>query len=264
MGESSMQRVNHNGVVFYRFEGLLGEPGLDHALYTRLGGVSRPPFATLNVGHTVGDNLDSVSTNHQRALAALGWRSEDVATAHQVHGAGVGVVGADDKGRVYPGTDALVTATPGLVLMLRFADCVPVLFFDRRKRVTGIAHVGWRGVPAGVLSATVLTMVEAFGCEPRDLWAGVGPSIGPCCYQVGPDVVEQVSVTVNGHDPFRWQSGRVHLDLWLAVQGQLLASGVGQVEASEMCTACHTDEWFSHRAENGKTGRFGVTIGLKP
>jgi YfiH family protein len=257
-----VQRVTCNGVVFYRFEALVGEPGLDHALFTRLGGVSQPPFATLNLGHTVGDDLEGVRVNHQRALGALGWRREDVATCYQVHGARVGVVGLDDRGQVRPETDALVTDTPGVVLMLRFADCAPVLFFSRRRRVIGLAHAGWRGVTAGNVPATVATLVEVFGCEPADLWAGVGPSIGPCCYDVGQDVVEQVREVVNGREPFRWEAGRARLDLWTAVQSQLEENGVGRIEVAQMCTACHTDEWFSHRAERGRTGRFGVAIGL--
>jgi YfiH family protein len=258
-----VQRISRDGVVFYRFEGLAGEPGLDHALFTRRGGVSRPPWATLNLGHTVGDELAAVRVNHRRALGALGWRQEDVASAYQVHGARVGVVGPADQGRAHPETDALVTAQAGAVLMLRFADCVPVLFYDRRRRAIGLAHAGWRGLPAGVLPATVRTLGEAFGCRPADLWAGIGPSIGPCCYEVGQEVVEQVRAAVNGSEPFRWENGRLHLDLWAAVRSQLVKVGVGQIEVAKLCTACHTDDWFSHRAERGKTGRFGVVIGLR-
>jgi YfiH family protein len=259
-----MQRFNHNGVVFYRFEGLAGEPGLDHALFTRRGGVSQPPFDTLNVGHTVGDDLAAVEINHRRALAALGWQKQDTATAHLVHGARVGLVGPTDLGRVRPETDALVTANPSVVLMLRFADCVPVLFYERRRRAIGLAHAGWRGVPAGVVPATVTTMVETLGCNPADLWAGVGPGIGPCCYKVGVEVAAQISAAVNGSDPFRQENGRIYLDLWAAVQSQLEQAGVGQIEVAGLCTACHTEDWFSHRAEGGKTGRFGVVIGFRP
>jgi YfiH family protein len=258
-----VRRINHNGVEYYRFKGLDEASGLDHALFTRRGGVSRPPYATLNVGHTVGDDLANVSVNHQRALAALGWRRPNVATAHQVHGARVGVAGPADQGQVRPETDALITAEPDVLLMLRFADCVPVLFFDRRRRVIGLAHAGWRGVAVRVVPATVMRLVEAFGCRPADLWAGIGPSIGPCCYEVGQEVVQPISAAVNGSDPFHHKDGRLHLDLWTAVQCQLEEAGVGQVELAELCTACHTDDWFSHRAERGRTGRFGVVMGLK-
>jgi YfiH family protein len=257
-----VRRINKDGVVIFKFDGISGEPDLNHAHFTRRGGVSRPPFDTLNMGHTVGDDLAAVRVNHDRALAALGWRRADVVTAHLVHGARVAVVGETDKGIVFSETDALVTDTPGVVLMLRFADCVPVLLYDRRKRVIGLAHAGWRGIPAGVIPATVAALVDGFGCEPRDVWAGVGPSIGPCCYEVGPEVIAEVSVALNGRKPYRTLDGRVHLDLWAAVSGQLTDAGVEEVEVAEICTSCHSDEWFSHRAEKGSTGRFGVAIGL--
>ena len=258
-----MQRINDNGIVFYRFERLADESSLDHALFTRRGGVSLPPFASLNVGHTVGDDLRAVTVNHRRALAALGWRRGDVATCHQVHAARVGVVGPGDRGNVRPKTDALVTAAPGLVLMLRFADCAPVLFYDAHRRVIGLAHAGWRGVTAGVVPTTVETLVKTFGCRPADLWAGVGPSIGPCCYQVGQEVVEHVGEVLGEGALFHQVNGRAHLDLWAAVQRQLVEVGVRQIDVAELCTACDTDEWFSHRAEAGRTGRFGVVIGLR-
>jgi copper oxidase (laccase) domain-containing protein len=106
-------------------------------------------------------------------------------------------------------------------------------------------------------------LIDAFGCEPGDLWAGIGPSIGPCCYEVGPEVVDQVKASTNGREPIQWVNGNSHLDLWTAVQRQLEEAGVKQVEVAELCTACRTEDWFSHRAERGKTGRFGVVMGLR-
>jgi YfiH family protein len=257
-----VQRVDRDGVVFYRFEGLGRIPGVAHALFTRRGGVSKPPFATLNLGHSVGDDLDAVRINHQRLLASVDLPPEDVVTAGLVHGARVAVVGARDRGQVCFDTDALVTADPSVVLLLRFADCVPVLFCDRRRGVVGLAHAGWRGIPAGVVPATVDCMVANLGSDPADVWAGVGPSIGPCCYEIGPAVVEQVGAVVNGRNPFRPVNDRVHLDLWDAVRIQLEEAGVGEVEVAHLCTSCHTNDWFSHRAEKGRTGRFGVVISL--
>jgi YfiH family protein len=148
--------------------------------------------------------------------------------------------------------------------MLRFADCVPILFYDQRRQAIGLAHAGWRGIPAEIIPATVATMTEAFGSRPADIWAGVGPSIGPCCYEVGPEVVQEVSAVMNGQRPFRTVDDGTHLDLWAAVRSQLLTAGVTKIEISELCTACHNEDWFSHRAEKGRTGRFGVVIGLKP
>ncbi len=264
-----MQRIDQNGVIFYQFEGLNGEPGVDQAIFTRLGGISQGPYTSLNLGHTVGDDLKAVTINHHRALEAVGWQRQDVATCYQVHSAQVGVVGLDDRGRVRPNTDALLTDQPGVMLMQRFADCVPVLFFDQRQRVVGLAHAGWRGLVVGVLPATVKRLIQAFDSRPADLWAGIGPAIGPCCYEVGPEVVAEVAGALgvkpqNDANPFvRQVNGRVHLNLWAAARHQLETAGLGQIESARTCTACRVDEWFSHRAEKGKTGRFGAVIGLR-
>ncbi|MFQ6100678.1 MAG: peptidoglycan editing factor PgeF [Anaerolineae bacterium] len=252
-----------DGVVLYRFEGLGGAEGLVHAVLTRIGGVSQEPYATLNLGHTVGDDLSAVEENHRRALGALGLEPGRVVSPYQVHGARVGVVGRAHLGTVQPATDALVTGVPAVPLLMRFGDCAPILFFDSVRRVVGMAHAGWRGVVAGIVEATVRTLAARLGCHPADMWAGIGPTIGPCCYEVGPEVVTAVGeVCPPGSDVIRRVNGRAYLDLPAAVQAQLRAAGVEQVEDAGLCTVCWVDEFFSHRAERGRTGRFGVVIGL--
>ncbi len=252
-----------DGIVLYRFGGLSGAEGLIHAVLTRIGGVSQGAYATLNLGHTVGDDLVAVEENHQRALGALGLEPGKVVSPHQVHGARVGVVGRAHLGTVQPATDALVTAVTAVPLLMRFGDCAPVLFFDPVRRVVGIAHAGWRGVVAGAVGATVRTMTERLGCDPADLWAGIGPTIGSCCYEVGPKVVAAVEAACPpGAEVVRDVNGRTHLNLPAAVQVQLRAAGVEQIEDAGLCTACRVDEFFSHRAEHGRTGRFGVVMEL--
>ena len=258
-----MIRNHVNGIVFYRFAGLCDVPGLVHAVLTRVGGVSRPPFATLNLCRKDGEDPAAVFENLRRASQALELEAGAFVRAWQVHGARVGVVGWADRGAVYPDTDGLVTTVPGVPLLMCFGDCTPVLFFDRVRRAIGVAHAGWRGVVAGVVPSTVRAMVEQLGCNPADLWAGVGPAIGPCCYEVGPEVVTAVRAACPpGADVVRYVDGRAHLDLPGAVGAQLRAAGVGQVEDANLCTSCHVDEFFSHRAEQGHTGRFGVMMGL--
>jgi YfiH family protein len=213
----------------------------------------------------VGDNLAHVHENHERICAALGITRAKIVSPHQVHSAAVRVVDARDRGQVCEQTDALVTDTPGVYLMLRFADCVPVLFHDPVRRVVGLAHAGWRGTVACIARATVREMVETFGCRPADIRAGIGASIGPCCYEVGDEVVEAARrVFPSVPDLLQRQpSGRWHLDLWVANRHQLVSEGLSEIEVSAQCTACRTDEWFSHRAENGRTGRHGAVIGLR-
>ena len=258
-----MIREHVDGVVLYRFEGLGRAEGVLHAILTRIGGVSKGSYATLNLGHTVGDDLAAVEENHRRALGLLDVVPNQVVSPYQVHGARVGVVGRAHRGTVQPATDALVTAVPGVPLLMRFGDCASILMFEPERRVIGMAHAGWRGVVAGSVAATVRTMVERLGCIPADIWAGIGPTIGSCCYEVGSEVVDAVEAACPpGVSLVRSSNGRHCLDLPAAVRAQLQAEGVLEIEDAALCTACRVDEFFSHRAERGRTGRFGILLEL--
>jgi YfiH family protein len=153
----------------------------------------------------------------------------------------------------------LLTDKAGIPLMQRFADCVPLVLYDPSRRALALAHAGWRGTVQGVALEAVRAMVQAFGSQPSDIIAGVGPSIGPCCYEIGPKVATQVCSNLQQGELLLPQAdSAIHLDLWAANRRQLEAAGVGQVEVAGLCTACHTKEFFSHRAERGLTGRFSV------
>jgi polyphenol oxidase len=253
------------GVTWYRFTGpdVGADAGFVHALVTRLGGVSNAPFSSLNLGSSVGDAPDAVRTNHTRLFDALGVSSDQVVSPSQVHGRRVAVVGQQDGGTIIPRTDALITNRRGMALLLRFADCVPVLFYDAVHRAAGLAHAGWRGVAKQVIPATVAAMAEQFGTEPQDLWAGVGPAIGLDHYEVGEDVVRHVQATLPPETCVASQiEGQWHLDLPKAVTAQLTMLGIARIEGAEICTACNLREWYSHRGEAGNTGRFGVLVAL--
>ncbi len=260
-----MLRHEIDGLVYYRCANLASYDEVLHGVFTRLGGVSPSPYDSLNMGHCVGDNHELVEANHDLIYQALDISRSDVATAHQVHGSRVALVGLRDRGQVIPATDALITDTPGVALLLRFADCLPVLLYDPVRHAIGLAHAGWKGTVKGIAAKTVSAMVEAYGSRPADIIAGLGPCIGPCCYQVGTEVIETVKANCS-----RWQGllrpqgdGSVHFDLWEANRRQLAEGGVGKIEVSQLCTACRTDEFFSHRAEGGRTGRFAVILGMR-
>lgn len=248
----------------YQFVSLTGHTGLRHAIFTRRGGVSLPPWDTLNVGRAVGDSPTAVEENHRRICEGLGFRREDITTAYQVGGAHVAVVDAGHRGTVSRATDALVTATPGVPLMLRFADCLPILLYDPVQRALGLAHAGWRGTLARVAQQVVDRMAAAFESRPEDLVAGIGPGIGACCYQVGDEVASAVLATFPGGNGLltRQPDGSHHLDLWAANAWQLREMGVSSLEVAGLCTACRTDEFFSHRRQGGRTGRFAVVAML--
>jgi YfiH family protein len=254
-----------NGLVFYHFDNLASYDEVFHGVFTRLGGVSLSPYDSLNVGHFIGDNHQAVEANHDLICQALGISKRDIATAHQVHGSQVALIGPDDRGRVIPATDALVTDSPGVALMLRFADCLPILFYDSVRRAIGLAHAGWKGTIGRIAAKTASAMTEAYGSRPGDIVAGLGPCIGPCCYQIGSDVIELVKASFN-----HWrgllrlqEDGSFHFDLWEANRRQLIELGVGKIAVIQLCTACRTDEFFSHRAEGGHTGRFAVILGMR-
>jgi YfiH family protein len=260
-------------VSVLRFATLAAADRLEHAVSTRLGGASLPPFDALNLSWTTGDDRQAVEENHQRLCSGLGIPRSAVVSPRQVHGAIVQRVGAADRGRIIPDCDALVTDVPGVALLLRFADCVPILLFDGEHGAIGLAHAGWRGTVAGIAAATVRRMAQEFGSQPERIVAALGPAIGPCCYTVGADVVTAVTQSLgDGADllrkgPFRTlaagRGGSTTLDLWEANRRALVAVGVTHIEACEICTACHNDSFFSYRAGRGRTGHHGALMYIR-
>ncbi len=260
-----MIRQQRDGVVYYRFE-TLGGAALLQGIFTRLGGVSQGPFASLNVGHTVGDDPANVEANLGIIYRVLGVAADAVVTARQVHGDRVALVTAYDGGKIFPETDALISDIPGLVLLLRFADCVPVLCYAPRERAVGLAHAGWQGTVKKIAQKTALEMMETFRCRPDDLLVGLGPAIGPCCFEAGPEVIEALRASHPRAEELLSQvqpDGKAHVDLLQANVQQLAEIGVRRVELAGMCTSCLRHEFYSHRAEAGRTGRFAVAIGLR-
>ncbi|HTP11228.1 MAG TPA: peptidoglycan editing factor PgeF [Anaerolineae bacterium] len=260
-----MQRQSLDGLVFYQFDGLAHYSDLYHGAFTRLGGVSRAPFESLNLARSVGDDAQIVQENNRRMLRAFGMTPDRATTAWLVHGKAVAVMTHADAGNYRQGFDAIITRERGLALTMRFADCVPIVLFDPVQRAIGLAHAGWRGVAENVVAATVAALRDNFGSQPHDLWTGIGPCISVDRYRVGSEVIDRVTPACPPHTPIvqRQPDGSLHLDLNAAVAAQLRACGVESIEDSAICTASNTAEWFSHRAENGKTGRFGVVIGLR-
>jgi hypothetical protein len=165
---------------------------------------------------------------------------------------------------VLAGTDGLVTDDPSIALMLRFADCQPILLYDPEQRVLALLHAGWRGVAQGIARRGVETMQEVFDCRPEQLIAGLGPAIGPCCYAVGHEVASAMGYALpDWRQVLHPEGDHWRFDLPGANVQQLEAAGVRQIERADLCTACHTDEFFSHRGDHGPTGRFAVVASLQ-
>jgi polyphenol oxidase len=254
---------SHGEIRYFQFEQL--GSGLTHAIFTRQGGVSPAPWDELNLGSTVGDDLERVRENRRLALETLGRDPASVYDVWQVHGVEVAIAEAPRAPEApHLQADAILTDRPGLTLMMRFADCVPILLHDPVRKVVGIAHAGWMGTVRGTVRFTVEAMQKRYCSSPVDIRAAIGPSIGPDHYEVSPDVVMQVRQTY-GSDAERLllvNADHIKLDQWAANRLLLERAGVRHIEVAELCTACHTEDWYSHRAENGRTGRFGTIIAL--
>jgi purine-nucleoside/S-methyl-5'-thioadenosine phosphorylase / adenosine deaminase len=253
-----------NDLRYYTF-GIFPK-NITQAVFTRHGGVSPRPWDSLNVGGSIGDDLTHVRANRIRSFEALGRVPESIHDVWQVHSADV--IYADAPRPLdtpYQKADIMLTDNPQVTLFMRFADCTPILLYDPLKQVIGIVHSGWLGTVRGAARTAVKAMQERYASHPADILAAIGPAIGPDHYEVGEDVITQVQ------DAFGAEAGSLlglhgnstHFDLWKANQILLAGAGVKQIETASICTACHTDDWFSHRAEKGKTGRFGALIALK-
>jgi len=239
--------------------------GVVAAVSTRKGGVSKPPYESANMGLHVGDDPAAVLENRRRFCSALGINPNDLVCAEQVHGNRISVVteaergtGATSAEEALPAADGLLTDVPGLPLALFTADCVPVFLYEPTKKVVGVAHAGWRGTVSRIAETLVAALEEQFGGDVSSCRAALGPSAGPCCYDVGEDVVtafresdhpvERIFVPGDG--------GKLHLNLWEANTLQLERAGVPRrnVSWAKRCSVC-SDACFSCRRDGTVTGR---------
>ena len=253
-------------IRYFTFTSLLEQSGIFHAVLTRRGGSSSGPWSSLNLGGSVGDNPENVIRNKFIALDALQRPASSIFDVWQVHGNDVVVAKAPrSKDVPYHKADIILSDCRDITLLMRFADCVPILLHDPVRKVVGLVHAGWKGTVIKTARVAVETMQSKFHSNPLDILAAIGPSIGPDHYQVGGDVICQVEEVFDrrANDVLLSRNGDVIFDLWAANRLVLEEAGVRRIESAEICTACHPDDWFSHRGEQGKTGRFGVLIGLR-
>lgn len=258
---------------FLLFENLSPYTRVFHAVSTRIGGVSPPPFHSLNLGTNTEDVWQNVMQNYTLLSRALQFDLQSVVTSHQVHQADIARVDTVPQRSVpFPrahaldGYDAFITARPGIVLMVRVADCVPVILYEPVKNVLALVHAGWKGTLAGIAEKTVTEMVRGWGCAAENIRAGIGPAIGPCCFTVQQDVKALFQERFPNAGGFIHEKpgNAVTIDLPEANRLQLVEAGCRDqhIELSGRCTACTLNLFFSHRGEKGKTGRFALLAGL--
>jgi len=248
------------------------EQGIYMAFSGRQGGESLAPYDSLNMGLHVGDRPAAVLSNRRAFLQIWGLGLEQVVCCQQVHGNGVARIkteqagrGAKDHHNALPGLDAMVTDCPGIVLASFYADCIPVLIYDPQQRAVGMAHSGWKGTMDRVVLNTVQALGEYFGSVAGDLEVFIGPGIGPCCFQIQPDLSEKVTKAFPGFDGIMYRNREIFWDLRLTNRKILCQAGVDpkKIIDCELCTSCQKDSFFSYRREKGKTGRMMAVIGLQ-
>jgi hypothetical protein len=262
------------GLKFFTFSHMESSGIITHGFTTRTGGVSTGFYDSLNTSFNVGDNDLNVRSNRDLACRALGINPLHLVSGSQVHGAGIRVVEECDMGKgalsyedSLPDTDALITGLRGLPLSSYYADCVPIFLLDPVRKVAALAHAGWKGTVLKIGLKVVERMTEVFHTDPSDCLAGIGPSIGPCCYEVDEPVMSQFQMAFSHCEQFfeAVSSGKWKLNLWEANRHTLLTAGLKTVNISTagLCTSCNKDLFFSYRAQKGRTGRMASLIMLK-
>ncbi len=263
----------NGGVPFLTFP-IFPDDEIVHGFSTRLGGVSEGIWSSMNLSFSRGDREERVRENFDRIARAIGFSVEDLVFTDQVHGTDLLAVTEQHRGmgiaRQKPeNVDGLITNVPGIPLAGFYADCVPLFFYDPVKRAVGIVHSGWRGTAGKIGAAAVSRMSRAFGSDPSDILAAIGPSICGDCYEISRDVAEEF---MDAFARGRWSrflrddgNGHYHLDLWTANEQILLDAGLKKEHLfiTDLCTCCNPDLLFSHRATHGKRGNLAGFIMLK-
>jgi YfiH family protein len=243
----------HIPIIFTQFSNLVAGES------TRHGGVSKAPFASLNLGINTNDDSKNVVENRRIFFEKLDISEARFASSYQVHGDKIQVV--TEGGRA-EGYDALITNQPNVFVGVTVADCTPILIYDSRNQAVGAVHAGWRGTVAQIVFKTLQTMQLAYGTEPADCYAYVGTCIDECSFEVGEEVAEQFDDEFKRFDS---TLGKYLIDLKRANAAQLSAFGIpdSQIEISPYSTITHNEDYFSYRLEKGQTGRMLAVIGVR-
>lgn len=273
--DAKNMKFHRSGEVCYlTFPSFDAVPFVRNAFSTRLGGISKNQFAAMNLGLSCGDERENVLENYRLFCTAAGFDVSTLVSSAQDHHTFIRRVGRENLGtgvfrpKDMASVDGLVTNEPGVTLVTHYADCVPVFLLDPKCRAIGLVHSGWRGTAAKIAAIAVETMRREFGTYPGDLLAGVGPSIGPCCFEVDAPVRDEFAklTELRPREFIREDGGgKYHIDLWEANRRILTQAGVPEtnVTVAGICTRCNSDWLFSHRATGGKRGSLAAFLSLR-
>ncbi|MDH4226308.1 MAG: peptidoglycan editing factor PgeF [Deltaproteobacteria bacterium] len=256
--------LSKDGIGYETSPLLSNEKGVIHAFTGRKGGVSKAPYTSLNLAFHVNDSSTDVEKN--RGLVKKAFSLEKIFTLEQVHGDEVYMLKAAALPSHAPTADAVITDIRNTSIGILTADCLPVIFYDKKTASIGACHAGWRGTQKSISSKTVAAMEQAFGAKPENIIASLGPYIGPCCYVVGFDVYDAFADRSNRDEFF----GKAHgssrsLDIALATKLELALHGLREenISVSASCTSCRNNDFFSYRKDKAVTGRQLAFISLR-
>ncbi|MBE5040639.1 peptidoglycan editing factor PgeF [Ructibacterium gallinarum] len=263
-----MIEYHNQNRIYLQSEPLLRTNLVAHGFTGRLGGVSTGKITGLNLGFRVQDNPESVKANYRLVAEDLQLNFHNMVLAKQTHSDHIRIVTKDDAGKGLTrqsdieDTDGLITNLPEIPLVVFSADCVPLLFLDPKQKVIAAVHAGWRGTLKMIAGKAIQKMHQFFNCDPSNILAAIGPSIGPCCCEF--------DTTDASLFPSQYlsqqENNKVLVDLWAMNRDQLIEHGVPSqnIDTSRICTICHANQYYSYRTHKERTGRQGAVIMLRP
>lgn len=270
-----MQQNNFDQIEYLTFP-LLSKTGLvNHLFTTRIGGVSKDIFSSMNFSYVRGDDKESVDENYNRIATVFDSSPNQIVCSDQTHTTNIRLVTSKDCGKGvvrekdYTDIDGLITDEPGIILATFYADCVPLYFIDTEHKAIGLSHSGWRGTVGKMGACTLKSMQDAFGTRPENVIAAIGPSICQDCYEVSEDVAIKFRELFKDCPPQIVSTGKTkgkyQLNLWEANKQILLYAGIlpQNLEVTDICTCCNPHYLFSHRASNGKRGNLAAMMELR-
>ncbi|MCI6615941.1 peptidoglycan editing factor PgeF [Ruminococcus sp.] len=273
--QSKTMTLNNIDTVPYLTYNSLSEINfINHAFSTRLGGVSKGEFTSMNLAFNRGDNPESVTENYKRICKSAGFDFNSLTASAQDHNTFVRAVTSENKGvgiykpRDLQSVDALVTNEKGVTLVTYYADCTPLFFVDTKKKAIGLAHAGWRGTVGRIGEKVVNKMTELYGTNPSDIVAAIGPAISVCCYEVDKPCADNFYALADldsSRFVFPKENGKYMIDLLETNRQILVAAGVKNenITISDICTNCNSELLWSHRATKGKRGTMSAFMCIK-
>lgn len=260
-----MVRKEKDGIVWFEFKHLADTGLVNHCFSSRIGGVSKHPFNTLNLAYHMGDEKLIVDENFKRIKKAVGFGKKKIVLTKQIHENKV--ENLDHTCEVSSGTDGLITSNQDLILTSYFADCVPLFILDPVKKVIANSHAGWRGTSLNIANATVKRLIADYDSNPSDLLIGIGPSISQKHFEVGHEVAETFLDKLPQLRSFmeKKSCGKWHLDLWAMNKQLFIEAGVKEsnVQISKLCTFSDPEHFYSHRRDGTARGNMAAMISLK-